>query len=134
MRRMLDPKELGELGGGGGEGNFKQLYVHAIRIYQNYTNIYVQLTLDNNEPIDNLQKLINALKIYLNGTAGQSVTCSGSTKDSEAIVGLYYNNDFIISYITLKYDSNKTHIVSSTNNLSESWEITDTITIPRKTA
>lgn len=116
---------------GGGGGNFKQLYVHAIRIYRNYTNIWVQLTLDNNEPIDNLQKLINALKIYLNGTSEQSVSCYGITRDNEAIVGLYYNNYMLISYITLKYDSSKTYITYDITSLSNDWEVTDTITIPR---
>ena len=117
----------------GGGGNFKQLYVHAIRIYRSGTNIWLQLTLDNNEPIDNLEKLINALKIYLNGKSGEKVACSGSTNNGEVIVALYYNNDYLISYITLKYDSSKTYITSYYTHLYTNYEITDTITIPRQT-
>lgn len=127
MRRMLDPKEAG-----GGGGNFKQLYVHAIRIKLNDANIYVQLTLDNNEPIDNLQKLKNALKIYLKGTSNQSVPCSGNTKDNEAIVGLYYWNEYILAYIALKYNSTLKNIERDIIQLSDSWKVTDNITIPQQ--
>ena len=130
MRRMLDPKELG----GGGGGNFKQLYVHNISISLNTTFMWVELILDNNEPIDNLEKLINALKIYVNNISGASIPCSGYTNNGEAIVGLYYNNKYLISYITLKYDSSKTYIGYSNTNLYNEYKITDTITMPRQSA
>ena len=118
----------------GGGGNFKQLYVHAIRIKLNGANIYVQLTLDNNEPIDNLQKLKNALRIYLEGTSDQSVPCSGYTKDNEAIVGLYYWNEYILAYIALKYNNTLNKIERDIIKLSDSWVITDNITIPQQAA
>ena len=129
MRRMLDPKELG-----GGGGNFKQLYVHNIRINLNTTFRWLQLTLDNNEPIDNLEKLKNALKIYVNDISGASIPCSGHTSDGATIVGLYYNNKRLISYMTLQYDSSKTYIGYSNTNLYSEYKITDTIIIPQQTA
>ena len=129
MRRMLDPKEVG-----GGGGNFKQLYVHNITISRGGTFMWVQLTLDNNEPIDNLKKLINALKIYLNDVSGASVPCSGHTNHGEIIVALCYDNKNLISYLTLEYDSSKTQITYSNNNLYNEYKITDTIIMPQQTA
>ena len=116
-----------------GGGNFKQLYVHNIRISLDTTFRWLQLTLDNNEPIDNLEKLINALKIYVNDISGASIPCSGHTSDGETIVGLYYNNKYLISYITLQYDSSKTYIGYRNTNLYSEYKIADTIIIPRQT-